>query len=115
MTERSLDGDNILLRVYIDETDKFDHKPLFEAITLRCKELGMAGCTVIPCVMGFGASSIIHKGHVFRISQDLPMIVEVVDSQDRIQKLLGQIKPMLQGALVTEEKIKVHHYAPRKE
>jgi len=110
---KELSGQNVLLRVFIGENDKFGNKPLFEAILIKSKELGMAGGTVIRGILGYGASSVIHHGHVFRLSQDLPMVVEVIDSADKIARLLDEIRPMLQGALVTEEKVQVHHYAAK--
>lgn len=113
--KRELSGQQTLLRVFIDELDKFDHKPLFAAILDRCQKLGIAGCTVIQGIMGFGASSVIHKGHLFRLSQDLPVLLEIVDTDEKIHTLLEQIKPMLQGALVTEEKVTVHHYSSNQE
>lgn len=102
---------NVLLRIFMGELDKYDHKPLFEVILESCKGLGIAGCTVIQGMMGFGASKVIHKGHLLRLSQDVPVLLEVVDKADKIQRLLIQIKPMLQGALVTEERVIVHHHA----
>lgn len=110
--ERELTGENVLLRIFVGEKDKFGSKPLFDAIIERARKLGIAGCTVMRAVMGFGASSIVHKGHLF--SQDNPMLIEVVDSADKVKGLLEEIRPMLQGALVTEEKVRVHHYTPRK-
>jgi PII-like signaling protein len=109
--DRELTGENVLLRIFIGESDRFEGKPLFDAVIMRAKGLGIAGCTVIRAVMGFGASSVVHKGHVFRLSQDNPMLIEVVDSADRIHGFLEDIRPMLQGALVTEERVQVHHYA----
>jgi len=113
--KRELDGQQLLLRIFIGQLDKFDHKPLFEAILEKCRELGIAGCTAIQGIMGFGASSVIHKGHLFRLSQDLPVLLEVVDTDEKIHALLEQIRPMLQGALVTEEKVIVHHYSSSQE
>lgn len=109
--QRELMGQNVLLRIFIGALDKYDHKPLFEVILESCKGHGIAGCTVIQGIMGFGASSVIHKGHLLRLSQDVPVLLEVVDTEDKIQILLTQIKPMLQGALVTEEKVIIHHHA----
>jgi len=109
---RELNRQQILLRIFIGELDKVGHKPLFEAILERSRELGVAGCTVIKGIMGFGASSVIHQDHLFRLSQDSPILLEVVDFREKIHALLDQIRPMLQGALVTEEKVVVHHYTP---
>lgn len=113
MTERTLSGESILLRVYIDESDKYENEPLFEALFKRCRELGIAGCTAIRGIMGFGASNVVHQDHLFRIPRDLPLVIEVVDQPERIRGLLVQIRPMLQGAWVTEEKVQVHHYGAR--
>lgn len=110
-----LKGQQTLLRIFIGELDKFEQKPLFEVILERCRKLSIAGCTVIQGIMGYGASSIIHKDHLFRLSQDLPILLEVVDTEERVRALLDEINPMLQGALVTEEKILVHHYIPKTE
>ncbi len=108
---RVLDGDQILLRIYVGESDKIGHKPLHFVILERAHSLGIAGCTILRGISGFGASSIIHKDKLLRLSTDLPVILEIVDTEERVHQLLDQVRPLLQGFLVTEEKVRVHHYS----
>jgi hypothetical protein len=114
MTERTITGKNILLRVFVGETDLYHHHSLYMEILERARKMGLAGCTVIRGIAGFGASSVIHTDHLFRLSHDLPMIVELVDSREHIEKFLADIEPLLEGALVTEENVHVVHYSRAK-
>jgi uncharacterized protein len=99
-----------LLRVFIGESDKWHGKPLYEAIVLKARELHMAGATVLRGPMGFGAHSRMHTAKVLRLSQDLPMVIEIVDAQDKIEALLPHIDEMVEEGLVTMEKVRVIKY-----
>ena len=100
----------VLLRVFIGESDRWEHKPLYEAIVLKARELHLAGATVLRGSMGFGKSSRLHTTKVLRLSDDLPIIIEIVDSEDKIQAFLAVLDQMMGGGLVTVEKVKVIHY-----
>jgi len=101
------------LRIFISEGDKYDGKPLYEAIVLLARKKGLAGATVLKGVMGFGCTSRIHTAKVLRLSEDLPMVVEIVDKPERIQTVLPDIDTMLQEGLVTLEKVRVIAYRHR--
>jgi len=101
------------LRIFIGEGDKYDGKPLYEAIVLLARKKGLAGATVLKGVMGFGCTSRIHTAKVLRLSEDLPMVVEIVDKPERIQTFLPDIDTMLQEGLVTLEKVRVIAYRHR--
>src|SRR5512135_577346 len=103
--------DAVLLRIFIGESDKWEHKPLYEAIVLKARELHLAGATVLRGPMGFGKASRLHTAKILRLSMDLPMVIEIVDSEEKIQAFLTLIKPMIGGGLVTLEKVRVIHYA----
>ncbi len=105
-----LPEDAILLRIYIGESDRWQHQPLYEAIVLKARELHLAGATVLRGPMGFGAASRIHTAKILRLSMDLPIVIEIVDTDDKVQALLPFLDEMMGGGLVTLEKIKVIHY-----
>ena len=105
-----LPEDALLLRIYIGESDRWQHQPLYEAIVLKARELHLAGATVLRGPMGFGAASRIHTAKILRLSMDLPMVIEIVDTEDKVNKLLPFLDEMMGGGLVTLEKIKVIHY-----
>ena len=102
--------DAVLLRIYIGESDKWKHKPLYEAITLRAREMHLAGTTVLRGPMGFGKASRLHTSKIVRLSMDLPLVIEIVDSEDKINSFLPVLDGMIGGGLVTLEKVKVVHY-----
>lgn len=102
--------DATLVRIYIGESDRWEHRPLYEAIVLKARELGMAGATVLRGPMGFGKSSILHTAKILRLSMDLPVVIEVVDTEQKVQGFLPVIGPMVGGGLVTTEPLKVIHY-----
>lgn len=108
--ERELHGENTLLRIFVGESDKVGHKSLYWSLLERARETGLAGCTVIRGIAGFGASSIVHQAKGLRLSSDLPIVIEIVDTKDHVQKFLTDVRPLLRGALVTEERVFVHHY-----
>jgi PII-like signaling protein len=105
-----LPTDSLLLRIYLGESDRQDHRPLYEAIVLRAREAGLAGATVLRGAMGFGASSRLHTAKILRLSVDLPIIIEIVDTEAKINAFLTQLKSLMGGGLVTLEKIRVLHY-----
>jgi uncharacterized protein len=105
-----LTRDAVLLRIFIGEDDKAGHQPLYEAIVLKAREMHLAGATVLRGPMGFGHSSRLHTTKVLRLSQDLPLVIEIVDSEDKIDQFVGAIEPMMGSALVTTEKVKVIRY-----
>src|ERR1700722_5946647 len=99
-----------LLRVFIGEADKWQHRPLYEAIVFKARELGMAGATVLRGPMGFGAHSHMHTSKILRLSMDLPVVIEIVDSEENINKLLPALEEMVQDGLVTLEDVRVFKY-----
>lgn len=105
-----LPEDAVLLRIFIGEADRWHHKPLYEAIVMKARELQLAGATVLRGPMGFGKSSHMHTAKILRLSMDLPTVIELVDSQEKINALLPALEEMMGGGLVTLEKVKVIHY-----
>jgi len=99
-----------LLRIFIGESDRQGHQPLYESIVLQSREAGLAGATVLRGVMGFGKHSVLHTAKILRLSEDLPMIIEIVDSLEKIEKFLPVLDALIKDGLVTIEKVKVIHY-----
>jgi PII-like signaling protein len=102
--------DAVLLRIFIGESDRWEHKPLYEAIVLKARERHLGGATVLRGPMGFGKTSRLHTAKVLQLSMDLPMVIEIVDSEANINAFLPILDGMIQGGLVTLEKVKVLHY-----
>ncbi len=102
--------DAVLLRVFFGEDDKHGHLPLYEAVVLKAREMNLAGATVLRGPMGFGHSSHIHTTKILRLSQDLPIVVEIVDLQEKIDTFLPTLDGMMSSGLVTIEKVQVLHY-----
>jgi hypothetical protein len=102
--------DGCLLRIFVGESDKHGHHTLYEAIVLKAREMGLAGATVTRGVMGFGKHSIIHTAKILRLSEDLPMIVEIADSLENIERFLPTLDEMIKDGLVTLEKVRVIQY-----
>jgi uncharacterized protein len=102
--------DAVLLRIFIGESERSDHKPLYEAIVLKARELQLGGATVIRGPMGFGRSSHLHSAKILRLSEDLPMIVEIVDSQEKIDAFIPVLDQMMGSGLITVEKVQVLQY-----
>ena len=102
--------DAVLLRIFIGESDRWEHKPLYEAIVLKAREMHLAGATVLRGQMGFGKASRLHTTKILRLSMDLPLIIEIVDSEEKINTFLPVLDGMMGGGLVTLEKVKVVHY-----
>lgn len=99
-----------LLRIFIGESDRWNHQPLYEAIVLKARELHLAGATVLRGPMGFGASSRLHTAKILRLSGDLPMVIEIVDDEEKINNFIPYLEPMLGSGLVTMEKVHVIRY-----
>lgn len=102
--------EGVLLRVFIGESDRWHGKPLYEAIVLRARELQRAGATVLRGPMGFGANSRLHTTKILRLSEDLPMVIEIVDSKEKIDELMPHIDEMVREGLVTLENVRVIRY-----
>lgn len=104
-----------LLRIFIGESDRWQGKPLYEAVILKAREMGIAGATMLRGMMGYGAASRIHTAKILRLSVDLPIVVEIVDSAEKITTLLPTIEEMVQEGLVTLENVRVLQYRSGKE
>ncbi len=105
-----LPHESVLLRIFIGESDRCEGKPLHEAIVLKAREQHLAGATVLRGAMGFGKSSRLHTSKILRLSVDLPLVIEIVDSEEKINAFLPVLEPMMGGGMVTLEKVKVLHY-----
>lgn len=103
-----------LLRLFIGESDRWEGVPLYEAIVRKAKADGLAGATVLRGIMGFGANSRIHTAGILRLSEDLPIVVEIVDAKDKIEQFSREIDAMLGEGLATLEKAQIVHYRHRK-
>ncbi len=103
----------MLLRIFIGEDDQLQGRPLHEAIVLKARELHLAGATVLRGPMGFGASSRLHTTKILRLSEDLPLVIEIVDSEDKINGFLPTLDAMMRSGLVTLEKVQVLQYGAR--
>lgn len=99
-----------LLRIFIGESDKWEGRPLYEVIILKARERGIAGATMLRGLMGYGAASRIHTAKILRLSEDLPIVVEIVDSAEKIEAFLPVIDEMVQEGLVTLENVRVIQY-----
>jgi PII-like signaling protein len=106
----NLPADSFLLRIFIGESDRSEGKPLHEAIVLKARELGLAGATVLRGAEGFGASSHLHTSKILRLSADLPLIIEIVDREEKINTLLPFLDQAMGGGLVTLERVRVIRY-----
>ena len=109
-----LEGEGQLVRIFIGERDRWHGSPLYEAIVARARSEGLAGATVIRGLMGFGAKSRIHTAKVLRLSEDLPIVIEIVDRADRLEKFLPMLDEMVADGLVTVERVQVIMYRPGK-
>lgn len=109
-----LEGEGQLLRIFVGEADRWHGHSLYEAIVLRAREAGLAGATVLRGLMGFGAKSRIHTAKVLRLSEDLPIVIEIADRADRIEAFLPLLDEMVADGLVTLERVQVIAYRPGK-
>jgi PII-like signaling protein len=110
---RVLTGEQILVRVFIGESDRFRHQPLATALLERLRKEGFAGATVFRGVAGFGAHSVLHTTSLLRLSEDLPMVIEIVDTEEHVERLTAILDEMVNEGLVTMEKVRVLKYAGR--
>jgi len=110
-----LTGRNVLMRIFIGEGDRFGHRLLYEALVEVFKKEGFAGATVLRGISGFGAHSVYHTDTLLRLSKDLPVIVEVVDTKEKIDRVMPQIDEMMCGGLITLEKVTVIRYSHKHE
>jgi uncharacterized protein len=107
---RDLPQECLLLRIFIGEADEYKHRPLYKAIVQRARELKLAGATVLRGPMGFGRSHRLHNANILRLSLDLPMIVEIVDTPDTIQEFLPELRKMMRRGLITIERAQIIRY-----
>ncbi len=112
-----LNADSKLLRIFIGDNDKVGHQPLYEAILFAAKQEGLAGCTVLRGVMSFGASTRVHTAKLIDISADLPIIIEIVDQEEKVNAFVDRVDELFQkadcGGLITIEKANVLYYKSR--
>ena len=111
---RTLDGEQVLIRIFLGESDRWHHQPLHHALIERLRREGFAGATVTHGIAGFGARSVLHTAHLVDLSTDLPVVIEVVDDREHADKLVAILDEMLEGGLVTMEPVRVLRYAPGK-
>lgn len=109
---RALPEEAVLLRIFIGEDDRFGRLPLYEAIVLKARKMGLAGTTVLRGILGFGKSSHMHVAKILRLSMDLPMVIEIVDTREKVEAFLPCLEPMMGGGLVTLERSRVLLHQP---
>jgi uncharacterized protein len=114
MTHEKFEGERTLMRIHIGESDKWHGKPLHEAIVQILRKEGFSGVTVLRGVAGYGSSSVYHTDKLLRLSQDLPIVVEVIETQERIDLMLPRLDEMVDGGLITLEKVRVILYRAAK-
>ncbi len=102
----------LLLRIFIGENDRFDSHPLYELIVLKAREQGLAGATVLRGPMGFGHSSRVHTAKILRLSEDLPIVVEIIDSEEKINSFLPSLEGIVKGGLISLEEVQILRYGP---
>ena len=109
---RALSGEQMMVRIFFGESDRWKHRPLEAALLERLRKEGFAGATVFRGVAGFGANSVIHTTHLLEMSSDLPIVIEVVDAEEHVERLLPILDEMLDDGFVTMEKVRVVRYSP---
>jgi len=107
---RDLPQECMLLRIFLGESDEYNHRPLYKAIVLRARELRMAGATLLRGRMGFGRSNHLHNASILRLSFDLPMVLEIVDTPEKIEAFLPELKKMMHNGLITTERAQIIRY-----
>jgi PII-like signaling protein len=105
-----IEGQAKLLRIYIGETDRWHGQPLYMAILLKAREMGLAGGTVFRGIAGYGANSVIHTANILRLSEDLPVVIEIVDTDEKIQAFLPVLDEMVQEGLILLREVEVVRY-----
>jgi uncharacterized protein len=114
MTHQKFEGERTLMRIHIGESDKWHGKPLHEAIVELFRKEGFSGVTVLRGVGGYGGSSVYHTDKLLRLSQDLPIVVELIEYQERVEQILPRLDEMVEGGLITLEKVRVILYRSAK-
>lgn len=114
MEHQRFEGERTLMRIHIGESDRWEHKPLHEAIVELFRREGFSGVTVLRGVAGYGSTSHLHTDKILRLSQDLPIVIEVVEYTERIEKILPRLDEMVSGGMITLEKVRVILYRPNK-
>ena len=114
MTHEKFEGERTLMRIHFGESDKWHGKPLYEAIVEMLRKEKFSGVTVLRGVAGYGGSSVYHTDKLLRLSQDLPIILEIVESTERIEQILPRLDAMVEGGLITLEKVRVILYRAAK-
>ena len=107
---RKLDGDQVLMRIFFGESDRWEHRPLHAALLELFRSRGLAGATVLRGVAGFGADSVVHTANILRLSAGLPLVIEVIDTQEHLDSVLPDVDKMMRGGLITMEKVRVLKY-----
>ena len=107
---RRINGEQVLMRVFIGENDKWERRPLYVTLLELFRSKGLAGATVLRGVAGFGPRSILHTAGILKLSADLPLVIEVVDSQEHLDTVLPEVDRMMNGGLITMEKVRVLRY-----
>lgn len=106
-----LSEDGCLLRVFIAEADRYHGKALYEAIVLKARELGLAGATVLRGIMGYGADSRVHSTKILELSNDLPLVIEIIDTDENLKKILPFLSEAVRDGLITQERVRVIKYS----
>jgi PII-like signaling protein len=114
MTHEKFEGERTLMRIHIGESDKWHGRPLYEAIVEMLRKDGFSGVTVLRGVAGYGGSSVYHTSKILRLSQDLPIVLEVIEATERIETILPRLDEMVDGGLITLEKVRVILYRAAK-
>jgi hypothetical protein len=109
----SLPKDAMLLRIYLGEQEKLGHSPLYEAVVMKARDMHLAGATVLRGPLGFGHSGHVHNAKILRLSEDLPLVIEIVDTEEKLRGFLDAIGDMVTSTLVTLEKVQVLQYGRR--
>ena len=107
---RKLNGEQVLMRIFIGESDKHKGRPLYRVLVETLRREKLAGTTVLRGILGFGAQSHLHMANILRLSQDLPIVVETIDSQENIDRILPEVEQMIGDGLITIEKVRVLRY-----
>jgi hypothetical protein len=107
---RKIEGEQVLMRIFIGQSDQWHHRPLAMALVELFRSKHLAGATVLQGVAGFGAGSVLHEAKLFRLSRDLPVVIEVVDTEEHIRGVLPEVDRMMSGGLITLEKVQVVTY-----
>ena len=110
----SLPQESMLLRIYLGEQEKIGHDPLYEALVVKARDMGLAGATVLRGPLGFGHGGHLHTAKILRLSEDLPLVIEMVDTEEKLMGFLDAIASMVTSTLVTLEKVRVLQYGPHR-